>query len=94
MMEKDEIATACKVVSGIYSNDVNESELIFECEFAKYFFTNVKYSPTSMYDQLITAEMQESFPNIVILQGSHLYKLEPQASGILCKLLVVRQTTS
>lgn len=69
-----EITTSCKKVSAVYKNDISESELINECEFAKqYFFLDINTDPlfeithASMYATIIKDKLVSTFPNIEIL---------------------------
>lgn len=68
-MNNDEISTACSKIASIYSNDIDESELLGECQFAKsYFFSDEsKQSHKSMYKTIIDEELLSVFPNIEII---------------------------
>ena len=66
----NEISTACKKVASFYTDDVDEKELISECEIAKqYFFSDsttfVSYA--SIYSRIFKDELQTIFPNIEVL---------------------------
>ena len=69
-MNLDQISEACGKIASFYTDDVNEKELITECEIAKqYFFSdsNSFVSHASIYSKIIKDELQNLFPNIEIL---------------------------
>lgn len=69
-LDFDQISTACRNISSFYSKDLDENELISECEIAKhYFFTDsaTSISQASLYSKIIKDELQTVFPNIEIM---------------------------
>lgn len=66
----DDISTPCQKIASFYINDIDEKDLINECELAKqYFFNDPSFtvSHASMYSKIIKDELQGLFPNIEIV---------------------------
>lgn len=66
----DVISASARKIASFYSGDIDEGDLINECELAKNFFFNdqsVSVSHASMYSQIIKDELQSIFPNIEIV---------------------------
>lgn len=69
-MTLDEIRSSCHNVASFYKDDIDENELMSECEFARNFFfagPPGSVSHASMYSQIIEDKLQNIFPNIEIL---------------------------
>lgn len=69
-LDINQISTACQKIAQFYANDLDEKELISECEIAKYHFfsDNTTFiSHISMYSRIIKDELQVVFPNIEIM---------------------------
>lgn len=69
-LSSDDISTACRQIASSYSNDVDEKELIPECEIAKHYLfpdQSTTCSHASMYSKIIKDDLQTIFPNILII---------------------------
>lgn len=67
-LNTNDISEACGKISMIYANDIDEKELITECEIAKcHFFADGIISHANMYSRIIKDELQTVFPNIEII---------------------------
>lgn len=70
----DEIVESCKKVASFYSNDLDENELIEECQIAKEYFSfdSSTFSHASMYSILVNDGLMCTMPNIEILLQMYL----------------------
>lgn len=71
-MDDEAISNACKAVVAIYSSDLNEEQLVNECQFAKNYFTSVNMNHESMYKTMHNDNLCTTFPNIDILLRMYL----------------------
>lgn len=71
-MSNEEIADSCKNIVSKYPNDLNENQLINECEIAKNYFNFDKLTHESMYKTMFDDNLCASFPNIDILLRMYL----------------------
>lgn len=71
-MSNEEIVDSCKNIVSKYPNDLNENQLINECEIAKNYFTFNKLTHDSMYKTMFNDNLCASFPNIDIFLRMYL----------------------
>lgn len=71
-MSDNDIATSCKNIASKYPKDINEEQLITECQVAKNYFTFDKLNHETMYKTMFNDNLCTAFPNIDILLRMYL----------------------
>lgn len=72
LMSNEEIANSCKKIVAKYPKDLNLSQLIDECQFAKNYFTFNSLNYESIYSTMFKDNLYTTFPNIDILLRMYL----------------------
>lgn len=72
-MSNEEIAESCKNVAAKYKNDLNETQLIEECEFAKHYLKFENLNHETMYKTMFNDHLCTTFPNLDSLLRIYLY---------------------
>lgn len=71
-MSDEEIADCCKKIAAKYPKDLNETELVDECQFAKNYFDFDSLNHESMYKTMFNDNLCTTFPNLDILLRMYL----------------------